>query len=165
MKLPVNPERPYITRRSESDILTGAPILVYLGGKEYSIPVLNNRKSAKWREKLFAVLGPLVANVDFGGLDLNSNHHKVNEALAAKLSHEMLMFPERLLELFFDYAGDSIDRDAVMSDDSTVTDEQIALAFAKISEVGYPFFFHVWAATQAMATPAQKMPTQHATLQ
>ena len=159
------PSRPYVTRRSESDILTGAPITVRLGGQDYTIPVLNNRKAAKWREKLFAALGPLVANVDFTGLDLNSNHHKVNEAMAQKLSQEMLMFPEKLLELFFDYAGDSVDREAIMSDDSTVTDEQIALAFAKISEVGYPFFFHVWAATQAMATPAQKMPTPPATLQ
>jgi hypothetical protein len=159
------PDRPYVTRRTESDILTGAPIRVSLGGKEYSIPTLNNRKAAKWREKLFAALGPLVANVDFTGIDLNSNSRMVNEAMAAKLSQEMLMFPERLLELFFDYAGDSVNRDDILSDESTVTDEQIALAFAKISEVGYPFFFHVWATTQAMATPAQKMPTPHATLQ
>lgn len=159
------PSRPYVTRRSESDILTGAPITVHLGGKDYEIPVLNNRKAAKWREKLFAALGPLIANVDFTGIDLNSNHSKVNEAMASKLSQEMLMFPERLLELFFDYAGDAIDRDAILSDESTVTDEQIALAFAKISEVGYPFFFHVWATQQAMATPAQKMPTPPATLQ
>jgi len=159
------PNRPYVTRRTESDILTGAPITVNLGGKDYTIPVLNNRKAAKWREKLFEALGPLVANVDFAGIDLNSNHQKVNEAMAHKLSQEMLMFPERLLELFFDYAGDAVDRDAILSDDSTVTDEQIALAFAKISEVGYPFFFHVWTATQTMAMPAQKLPTPPATLQ
>ena len=159
------PDRPYVTRRTESDILTGAPIVVRLGGKDYTIPVLNNRKAAKWREKLFAALGPLVANIDFGSLDLNSNHSKVNEALAHKMSQEMLMFPEKLLELFFDYAGDSVDKEAILSDESTVTDEQIALAFAKVSEVGYPFFFHVWAATKAMATPAQTMPTQPATLQ
>ena len=157
--------RPYVSRRTESDILTGAPIIVRLGGSDYTIPVLNNRKAAKWREKLFAALGPLVANVDFTGIDLNSNHSKVNEAMAQKLSQEMLMFPEKLLELFFDYAGDAIDKDVILSDESTVTDEQIALAFAKVSEVGYPFFFHVWATTQAMATPAQKMPTPPATLQ
>jgi hypothetical protein len=159
------PARPYVTRRSESDILTGAPILVRLGGKEYEIPVLNNRKAAKWREKLFDALGPLVANVDFTGIDLNSNHTKVNEEMARKLSQEMLMFPEKLLELLLDYAGDSLKEADIMSDETKVTDEQIALAFAKVSEVGYPFFFHVWAATQAMATPAQKMPTPPATLQ
>src|SRR5579862_5900958 len=102
------PARPYVTRRSESDILTGAPITVRLGGKEYEIPVLNNRKAAKWREKLFDALGPLVANVDFTGIDLNSNHSKVNEEMARKLSQEMLMFPEKLLELLLDYAGDSL---------------------------------------------------------
>ena len=159
------PSRPYVTRRSESDILTGAPIIVKLGGKDYEIPVLNNRKAAKWREKLFEALGPLVANVDFTGIDLNSNHSKVNEEMARKLSQEMLMFPEKLLELLIDYAGKALDEAQLMSDETKVTDEQIALAFAKVSEVGYPFFFHVWAATQAMATPAQKMPTQPATLQ
>jgi hypothetical protein len=154
-----------VTRRSESDILTGAPIIVHLGGKDYEIPVLNNRKAAKWREKLFDALGPLVANVDFTGIDLNSNHSKVNEEMARKLSQEMLMFPEKLLELLLDYAGDSLKEADIMSDETKVTDEQIALAFAKVSEVGYPFFFHVWAATQAMATPAQKMQTPPATLQ
>jgi len=153
----------YITRRSESDILSAAPITVELGGVAYDVPILNNRKAAKWRTKLFEALGPLVANIDFEGLDLNSNHSKVNEAMSAKMSQQLLTFPEKLLELFFEYAGDAVPREAIESEESVVTDEQIALAFAKVSEVGYPFFFHVWATQQAMAMPAQKMPSPPAT--
>jgi hypothetical protein len=70
----------------------------------------------------------------------------------------MISFPENLLELLLAYAGEAIPRDAILSDDSDVTDEQIALAFSQVSEVGYPFFFHLLATQKALATTAQKMP-------
>jgi len=154
MPIQPQPQRQFIARRSESDMLAMAPFTIRLGSKTYSIPILNNKKAAEWREKLYAKLGPLVASFDFSGLDLNSAQQAVSQAMSAKLSQELIGYPLELKALTQAFAPEIL-TDEVFEEAS---DEQICLAFAQCAEVGYPFFFHLWATKRAMSVPAQKMP-------
>jgi hypothetical protein len=154
MQLPMQ-ARSIISRRSESDMLSMAPIKVRLGTKDYEIPVLNNRKAKEWRDKLYAALGPIVANFDFTGIDLNASREQVSQLMSKKLSDEMIEYPQKLSELLFEFAGEVLPREQVLDEAS---DEQIALAFSQVAEVGYPFFFHLWATKRAMAMQAIKIP-------
>ena len=135
-------------------MLSMAPIKVRLGSADYSLPVLNNKKAAEWRDKLYRSLAPLVAAFDFSGLDLSASQQIVSQAMSAKLSQELIGFPKELKTLAQEYAPEVL-KDEVFDE---ATDEQICLAFAQIAEVGYPFFFHLWATKRAMSMPAQKIP-------
>ncbi|HJZ76947.1 MAG TPA: hypothetical protein VKE51_34690 [Vicinamibacterales bacterium] len=132
-------------------MLAMTPIRVRLGQADYSIPVLNNRKSKEWRDKLYAALAPIVANFDFGTINLNDNHEQVSQAMSTKLSQELIAFPTKLADLLFEYAGDVLPKEEILDNAS---DEQIALAFSQVAEVGYPFFFHLWATKRALAIQA-----------
>ena len=148
------PARQFISRRTESDMLSMAPIKIRLGTADYSVPVLNNKKAAEWRDKLYRRLGPLVAAFDFSGLDLSAPQQLVSQAMSTKLSQELIAYPKELKALAQEFAPDVL-KDEVFEE---ATDEQICLAFAQIAEVGYPFFFHLWATKRALALPTQKIP-------
>ena len=148
-------------KRSESDMLDMRPIKVKLGKKEYEIPVLNNRKSAEWREKLYQALGPLVSSFDFSAIDLNANRETVSQMMSSSLTSQLIAFPQKLSELLVEFAPD-LPKEAL--DDAS--DEQIGIAFSACAEVGYPFFFHLWATKRALAMPPEKkIPTPAARLQ
>lgn len=135
-------------------MLAMSPIKLRLGKKDYEVPVLNNRKAAEWRDKLYESLGPLVASFDFAGIDLNASQQQVSQMMSAKLSQELIAYPKKLAELLFEFATD-LPKDEILDE---ATDEQICLAFASVAEVGYPFFFHLWATKRALSIPPQKMP-------
>jgi len=135
-------------------MLSMAPIKLRLGKKDYEVPVLNNRKAAEWREKLFESLGPLVAAFDFTGIDLNASREQVSTLMSAKLSQELIAYPKKLAELLFEFAP-ILPKEEILDEAS---DEQICLAFSAVAEVGYPFFFHLWATKRALSIPAQKPP-------
>jgi len=145
-------QKQFIARRTESEMLSMAPVKVRLGTKDFELPVLNNKKAAEWREKLYEALGPLVAGFDFSGLDLNAAQQQVSAAMSAKLSQELIAYPQKLAALLIAFCPDVLNLEIV----EEATDEQICLAFAHVAEVGYPFFFHLWATKRAMATPMQK---------
>lgn len=150
----------FIAKRSESDMLAQAPIKLRLGNKEYEVPILSNKKAAAWREKLYAALGPLVAGFDFSNVDITANQQHVSHLMSQKLSQELIAYPQRLAELLFDFAP-SLPKDDIMGEDPELcaSDEQICLAFAQCAEVGYPFFFHLWATKRALSIAPQKTPT------
>jgi hypothetical protein len=152
-----NQPQQFISRRSESDMLNMAPIKLRLGKRDFEVPILNNKKAAEWRDKLFEALSPLVAAVDFSGIDLSSSHSQVSQAMSAKLSQELIAYPQKLAQLLFDYAP-SLPKEAIVDGEDAASDEQICLAFAQVAEVGYPFFFHLWATKRALAIPGQKPP-------
>lgn len=140
-------------KRSESDMLDMRPIKVRLGKNDYEIPVLNNHKASAWRERLCQELGPLVASFDFGGIDLNANSETVSQLMSRRLSHELIKFPEKLLALLLEFAPE-LPKEAI----EEASDEQIGLAFSACAEVGYPFFFHLWATKRALAMAPEKIP-------
>src|SRR6266705_4803095 len=143
-------------RRSESDMLEMRPIKVRLGKQTYDIPTLNNRQASTWRDKLYEALGGLVSTFDFGGIDLNANRETVSEWMSTKLQQQMIAFPEKLAQLLFDFTPSLAEKKEEILE--AATDEQIGLAFAQVSEVGYPFFFHLWAAKRALSKPPEAMP-------
>jgi hypothetical protein len=149
------PQRQFIARRTESEMLSMAPITIRLGKTDYSVPVLNNLKASEWRAKLYERLGPLVASFDFSGIDLNSNAQTVSSAMSQKLTQELLQFPLDLKALTSAYGPDVLTDEAFYE----ASDEQICLAFARIAEVGYPFFFHLWTTKRALAMPAETFAT------
>jgi hypothetical protein len=146
--------RDFVTRRSESEMVSMAPLTLRLGTKDYSVPILNNRKAAAWRTELHAAMAPIIAGFDFSGIDLNANHNVVQTAMNDRLKQEMLAFPQKLADLMFLYAP-SLPAEEILDE---ATDEQIGLAFSQIAEVGYPFFFHLWATKRALAVPMEKPP-------
>jgi hypothetical protein len=148
------PRKQFVSRRTESDMLSMAPIKIRLGTTEYSVPVLNNKKAAEWRDKLYRRLGPLVAAFDFSGIDLSAPQQIVSQAMSTRLSQELIAYPLELRALTQEFAPDVL-KDEVFEE---ATDEQICLAFAQIAEVGYPFFFHLWTTKRALALPAEKIP-------
>lgn len=141
-------------KRSESDMLAMAPIKVRLGKKDYEVPTPNNRQAKEWRDKLYEALGPLLSNFDFQGVNLNADPTSVSQLMSAKLSQELIAFPAKLADLLFEFAP-SLPKEEILDDAS---DEQISLAFSAVAEVGYPFFFHLWATKRALAMPTEKMP-------
>jgi hypothetical protein len=154
------PVRQFVARRTESDMLSMAPLKLRLGTADYTVPVLNNKKAAEWRDKLYRRLAPLVAAFDFSGIDLTAPQQIVSQAMSTKLSQELIAFPLELKALAQEFAP------GVLTDEAfeNASDEQICLAFAQIAEVGYPFFFHLWATKRALSMPAQKIPTDPANM-
>jgi len=146
----------YIARRSDADILAMTPLKLKLGKQEYSVDILPNRKAQQWREKLYDALSPIVSTFDLSGIDLNADHQMVSRIMTSKLSQQLLKFPEKLLELIFAY-GPNLPADEIRD---AASDEQIALAFAQVSEVGYPFFFHLYATQKSLSAPPQTPPPQ-----
>jgi hypothetical protein len=149
--MPIPQQRQFIARRTESDMLLMAPIKIRLGKTDYLVPALNNKKAAEWRAKLYERLAPLVASFDFSGIDLNSNAPTVSSAMSQRLTEELLQFPLDLKALTQAYSPDVLTDDAF----EEASDEQICLAFAHVAEVGYPFFFHLWATKRALAMPPE----------
>jgi hypothetical protein len=153
------PAKQFIARRSESDMLAMRPITITLGKNSYIVELLNNKKAAEWRDKLYNALGPLVSGFDFSAIDLTSTHDQVSAAMSAKLSQELIAYPQNLVDLLFAYAP-NLPAETIREE---ATDEQICLAFSQVAEVGYPFFFHLWATKRALSVPPQKMPETPAT--
>jgi hypothetical protein len=120
--------------RSESDILTKAPIKVTLGSKEYDIPVLTIKKQREWREQMSREMQDIV-----GALAPSFDPQKTSSAFSAGLAVALTKFPEKLADLVFSYAPE-LPREEIME---TATEEQISIAFSKIMRVSFPFLAHL----------------------
>lgn len=120
----------FASERTEQDILAQAPIKVQLGGKEYDIKPLPIRKNAEWRKAMVDVLNDSgkamnVQVTDLGGF--------MQGLMAAHFS-----FPEKVIDLVRLYAP-ALPWEVILSDESTVTDEEIVIAYSRIMVVAYPF--------------------------
>lgn len=112
--------------RSEEDVVSRAPIVVKLGDKDYSLPLLAVVPQRAWRKNLFAVLLPILESFNF----------KVDgKSMTAGLTAALLQFPEKLADLVFAYSPD-LPRDEILEN---ATEEQIAVAFSAIMAVAFPF--------------------------
>jgi hypothetical protein len=112
--------------RTEDDILSRAPIVVKLGDKEYSIPLLAVMAQREWRKTLFAELVPI----------LDSFKSKVDgKSIQTGLAAALLNFPEKLCDLLFAYVPD-LPKEEILAN---ATEEQIASAFSAIMGVAFPF--------------------------
>jgi hypothetical protein len=167
--------------RTEDDILSRAPIVVKLGDKDYSIPLLAVMAQREWRKKLFAELAPLLEAFNFT-VD--------GKSMASGLTAALLNFPEKLCDLVFLYRqyGFALASLADVPDEeihaaflaliakkplaeapdfphsvilAKATEEQIASAFSAVMAVAFPFIPQLGMVT----TLLRSVPTATTTLQ
>ena len=124
-------------QRSESDILSKAPIKLRLGAAEYEVQILTIGPARKWRNQLLASMADIAKTF---------KEAPQSENVAPAMTSALLSFPEKLAELVFAYAP-NIPQDKVMSE---ATDEQLCFAYGKIVSVAYPFLQHLKQATQML---------------
>jgi len=114
--------------RDETDALVQAPIRVKLcGGQEFEIPCPMAGAALAWAKKyttLFAEIGEL------SGLKIEDM-----EDLREHLPKLFSGMPERIVDLFFDFAGESVDRDRVLAETSL---EELSAAFQEVVARGNP---------------------------
>ena len=115
-------------KRTEEEILTQTGgIKVLLGGKAYTLPPPVIRKAKLFRQHLQEL-----------SIESNSLGQKVldNPEEAEKEVMGFLMsMPERILDLFFEYAGDNLNREEI---ESTATEFEIAKAFVEVLKTASP---------------------------
>lgn len=80
--------------RTDTEILSRAAIDLKLGAKSYPIPPLAVNFQREWRKKYCADLAPIIA-----ALEIKLDAKSILQGLTASL----LQFPEKLLDLLFDY--------------------------------------------------------------
>jgi hypothetical protein len=163
--------------RTEDDILSRAPILVKLGDKEYSIPLLAVMAQREWRKKYVAELAPIFDSLEYNTLDLKS--------FVAGVTSCLLQFPDKLIDLVFTYRGygflwESLIAEGVSDKLLAVTflsrvaaadipeppdfphesillhanEEQFATAFSSIMAVAFPSMPHLSMARQILRAAA-----------
>jgi hypothetical protein len=113
-------------QRTDDDIILRAPIKIKLGDTAYPIQVLRLGKAREWRQKLLGEMAQVLAS--FGEAPTPDN-------MAPALTAAMLSFPDRLLDLVLAYAPE-LDKTKL---EDEATDEQLAVAYGKITAVAFPF--------------------------
>ena len=111
--------------RSEEDILL-QQIEVTLADKPYTIKLLPIRAQAEWRKKVVPLMSGFLAMSNFSSED--------PAEFEAGLASILVDTPEKMLDLFFEYALD-LDRDEI---ENTATEAEVAVAFKKIAAVVLP---------------------------
>ena len=112
--------------RSETDKLFHLPVVVKLGGSDYSIAPLVLKESRKWRAKVAELLGKLP------GYAKATTDDPVEFEQA--IQGIMVTMPDVIVNLFFDYARD-LNRDEI---EAIATEAEIADAFTKVLEMAFP---------------------------
>jgi len=113
--------------RSEEQIISQAPILVYFGSKEYEVKPLIRREAREWRVKFAKMWGQITYSTGV----TTDNANKFQEAL----NNIYVDMPDQLAELVFEY-GKDLPRDEI---EAVATDAEIIKAFEAIYEVAFPF--------------------------
>lgn len=113
-------------QRTESDILTKAPVKITLGEKEYQVKPLTIGPAREWRA---LVMGTMKTTLGAFGSDVNPQN------MAPGLSAAMIAFPEKLLEIIMAFAP-YLPKEEI---EASATDEQLAVAYGKVMALGFPF--------------------------
>ncbi len=115
-----------MSKRTEDEKVTQAPIRVVLGGQEYEIKPLVIRDSRKWRAQVVELLNELPA---FANLDTEKP-----EEFSQIIQSFLQTMPDKVVDLFFGYAKE-LDRDAI---EGVAIDADIVKAFGQVMEVAFP---------------------------
>jgi hypothetical protein len=121
-----------MAKRTESDILSRAPITVKLGEANFDIRPLAALKAREWRMELVKVFAPLVAS-----FDADANMANVSTMMLQGLIHA----PEQIADMVFMYAPNIAEQKQQVLE--TATEEQLAQAFSAIMGLAYPFLAQV----------------------
>ncbi|MBU2118735.1 MAG: hypothetical protein KJ954_14200 [Alphaproteobacteria bacterium] len=131
-----------VQQRTEEDKLLRAPIVVILGGVEYSIPPLVIKDAREWRKKFATLLQKLPAYAK------TTTDHAGDFEAATQAMYSAL--PNEVADLFFAYAK-SLDRDAI---ESSANEAELSAAFEAVMEVALPL---VQSLGKAMARMARQV--------
>ena len=112
--------------RTEEQIVSRTPIVVVLGGEEYSVKLLVIEDSRKWRGEVAKLLAsiPQYANAT---TDDSVAFEKVMTAMVVGM-------PDTITDLFFQYAKD-LNRDEI---EGVATDAEMAKAFEEVVSIAFP---------------------------
>ncbi len=112
--------------RTEEEKVARAPITVTLGGEPHRIEPLVIKDSREWRKAVVAALGELQGHTQTSSDDPG--------AFQSSLDALLVGMPDKVLDLFFEYAKD-LDRSTI---EATATDKEVAEAFEKVVALAFP---------------------------
>ncbi len=115
-----------MVERTESEVVTQAPLTVTLGGKSYEVAPLVIRDSRVWRAKVIDLIAPLPQLIKTTMDDA--------EGFGDVLKQIMVTMPDQIADLFFEYAKD-LDRENI---EQTATDAELAVAFEEVIKIAFP---------------------------
>ena len=122
--------------RSDSDVLLKELRLVF-GGKEYVVPVLRMRESAKWREE-FAKRIKQVSDAMGANMVVDEKSPDASKMLGNSILRALLDFPEAIPDLVFSYAASLQEKREEIMD--AAYDQEFMLAFKQIWGVAFAPF-------------------------
>lgn len=114
--------------RTEEDKITQTPAKVILGGKEYEIKPLSIKYSLPWAKKMAQML------IKF--IPLAAVKSDDGDAFTGAINEIIVVSPEQLVEMFFEYARD-LDRKQI---EDSATSIEIINAFEAVLEFERPLF-------------------------
>lgn len=120
----------FAANRTEDDILDQAAIGLVLGKHEYPVKPLTIRKGKEWRGKVAELLNTLSA----GPLGQQA---ATPQGFMSGLMVAFFSFPDRVLDLLYDYSPELRAHRAAIED--SATDEEVVVAFSRVMAVAYPF--------------------------
>ena len=112
--------------RTEEDKIVQAGFKVILGGVEYSIAPLVIRDSRDWKQKILNLIIPF-----FSSTAVTSD---TPSDFAEALTSVLLTTPEKLEDLFFEYAKD-LNRDEI---EAVATDAELSKAISEVVAFAFP---------------------------
>ncbi len=115
-----------MVERTEEQKVAQAPIVVTLGGVEHSIAPLVIRDSRVWRQNVIKLIAPLPGLVNITTDDA--------EGFGEALTQLLVIMPDQVVELFFDYARD-LTREEI---EGVATDAELRDAFAEVMKIAFP---------------------------
>ena len=115
-----------MTERTEEQKVARAPIVVILGGVEYSIAPLVIRDSREWRQKVIKLIAPLpeVVNIKTDS----------PEGFGEALTQLCITMSDEVVDLFFGYAT-NLDREEI---EGIATDAELRDAFGEVVKIAFP---------------------------
>lgn len=115
-----------MAKRTEGEIVSQAPIVVILGGKEYKIAPLVIRDSREWRKKAIGLISELPQI-----LKITMDEP---EQFKSALTDMMVTKPDEVIDLFFEYAK-NLNRDEI---EAIATDTELGKAFEEVAKLAFP---------------------------
>ena len=132
------------SKRTESDKITHAPVIILLGGKKYELKPLPIKFSSAWRKKLVQVF----AGLPSGKKMMEADNVDNPEVFTASLETMFVDMPEKIIGLFVEYARDLKQEEL----EEIATDAEIAYGFEQAINMAFPL---VNSLTMAMKNQAR----------
>ena len=111
--------------RTEEQKLFQEGVTVVLGCKEYEVKPLKMRRGREWRKKFAALTGELPKYAKITTDDPG--------AFAGAVTQLLVNMPDKVADLFFDYAG--LNKEDF---EDEATDAEVAQAFQKVVTLAFP---------------------------